>query len=71
MEPALKWSQGKSIINSINLEDGEERFETVVPLARRYGAALVVGCIDEDPEQGMAVTRERKLEVARRSSHAC
>ena len=48
----LKWCQGKSILNSINLEDGEERFEAVVPLAQRYGAALVVGTIDEDPEHG-------------------
>ncbi|MCI0652658.1 MAG: homocysteine S-methyltransferase family protein, partial [Planctomycetes bacterium] len=67
IEAALRLSQGKSIINSINLEDGEERFEHVVPLARKYGAAMVVGCIDEDPVQGMAVTVERKLEVARRS----
>jgi len=67
LELGLKWSQGKSILNSINLEDGEERFRTVVPLAQRYGAALVVGTIDEDPENGMAVTRDRKLEVARRS----
>jgi 5-methyltetrahydrofolate--homocysteine methyltransferase len=67
LELGLKWSQGKSILNSINLEDGEERFRTVVPLARSYGAALVVGTIDEDPENGMAVTRQRKLEVARRS----
>ena len=67
MELGLKWSQGKSILNSINLEDGEARFQAVVPLAQRYGAALVVGTIDEDPENGMAVTRDRKLEVARRS----
>ena len=67
IEEALKYCQGKGIINSVNLEDGEERFEQVVPLAREYGAALVVGCIDEDPESGMAVTRERKLEIARRS----
>lgn len=67
IEMSLSWSQGKAIINSINLEDGEERFESVVPLARRYGAALVVGTIDEDPEQGMAVSRERKLAVAERS----
>ena len=67
VEASLVWSQGKSLINSINLEDGEERFDQIVPLALRYGAALVVGCIDEDPEQGMAVTRERKLEIARRS----
>ncbi|WP_107841091.1 methionine synthase [Metasolibacillus meyeri] len=64
MEEALKFSQGKAIINSINLEDGEERFDAVVPLVKKYGASLVVGTIDE---QGMAVTRERKLEVAERS----
>src|SRR4029078_5082971 len=49
---------------SINLEDGRSRFEKVVPLARRFGAALVVGLIDE---KGMAVDVERKVEVARRS----
>jgi 5-methyltetrahydrofolate--homocysteine methyltransferase len=64
MERALAWCQGKSILNSINLEDGRARFERVVPLARTWGAALVVGAIDE---QGMAVTAARKLEVARRS----
>jgi 5-methyltetrahydrofolate--homocysteine methyltransferase len=64
VERALTYCQGKAIINSINLEDGEERFHKVVPLARRYGAALIVGCIDET---GMAVTRGRKLEVAERS----
>ena len=67
LEEALKLLQGKSIINSINLEDGEARFEAVVPLAKRFGAALVVGCIDEDKEQAQAVTRQRKLEVALRS----
>jgi len=61
---ALTYCQGKAIINSVNLEDGEERFHKVVPLARRFGAALVVGCIDET---GMAVSRARKLEVAERS----
>ncbi len=67
IEHAFTLVPGKPIINSINLEDGEERFHRIVPLARRFGAALVVGCIDEDPVQGMAVTKERKLEVARRS----
>ncbi len=67
IELALTYCQGKAIINSVNLEDGLERFQQIVPLAKRYGAALVVGCIDEDPDQGMAVTRERKVEVARRS----
>jgi len=67
IEESLKRTQGKSLINSINLEDGEERFQKVVPLARRYGAALVVGCIDDDKQQAQAVTRQRKLEVAQRS----
>ncbi len=67
IEEALKRTPGKSLINSINLEDGEERFQRVVPLARRYGAALVVGCIDDDKQQAQAVTHERKLAVAERS----
>ncbi len=64
MERALTYCQGKAVLNSINLEDGRSRFDKVVPLARRFGAALVVGAIDE---KGMAVTVERKVEVARRS----
>src|SRR6266851_3705691 len=48
-------------------EKFEERFELVVPLIRTYGAAVVVGCIDEDKQQGMAVTRQRKLAVAERT----
>ncbi len=67
IEEALTYCQGKAIINSVNLEDGEERFEKVVPLARKFGAALVVGTIDDDPDQGMGVTRKRKLEIAERS----
>ncbi|HCF56680.1 MAG TPA: methionine synthase, partial [Myxococcales bacterium] len=61
---ALTWCQGKSIINSVNLEDGERRFEEITRLARRFGAALVVGSIDE---RGQAIDRQRKLEIARRS----
>lgn len=67
IERALSYCQGKSIINSINLEDGLEKFERVAPLARKYGAALIVGCIDEDKHQAQAITRERKLEIALRS----
>ena len=67
IERALVWCQGKSIINSVNLEDGEEKFEFVCPLARAYGAALIVGTIDEDKVQAQAFTRERKLAVAQRS----
>jgi 5-methyltetrahydrofolate--homocysteine methyltransferase len=64
VEAALTYSQGKAIINSINLEDGEKRFEKIVPLARRFGAAVVVGCIDE---RGQAIKAADKLAVARRS----
>ena len=69
LEVALRHCQGKSIVNSINLEDGEERFEKVVPLLRTYGGAVIVGCIDEDKRQGMAVTRQRKLAIAERSHY--
>jgi 5-methyltetrahydrofolate--homocysteine methyltransferase len=64
IELGLKFSQGKAIINSINLEDGLTRFEEVVPLLRTYGAAVVVGTIDE---KGMALAREKKLKVAKRA----
>ncbi|MGB6848365.1 MAG: homocysteine S-methyltransferase family protein, partial [Thermoanaerobaculia bacterium] len=64
MERALTWCQGKSVLNSINLEEGRSRFDRVIPLANRFGAAVIVGMIDEP---GMAVSVERKLEVARRS----
>ena len=64
IEEALKFSQGKAIINSINLEDGEERFDAVMPLVKKYGASVVVGTIDET---GMAIDSRTKLEVAKRS----
>ncbi|MGA2134953.1 MAG: methionine synthase [Bryobacteraceae bacterium] len=67
MELALTYCQGKSIINSINLEDGEEKFERTCPIAKAYGAALIAGCIDEDKQQAQAFTRERKLAVAQRT----
>src|SRR5215467_2592015 len=67
VELALTYCQGKSLINSINLEDGEEKLERTCPVARKYGAALVVGCIDEDKQQAQAFTRERKLAIAERS----
>ncbi|MBI4229284.1 MAG: methionine synthase [Planctomycetes bacterium] len=63
IEEALKWIGGKALINSINLEDGEERMEKVCPLARRYGAGVVALTIDET---GMAKTAARKVEVAER-----
>nr|WP_206919074.1 methionine synthase [Alicyclobacillus suci] len=64
VEAALKRVQGKCIINSTNLEDGEARLATYANLARTYGAALVVGTIDE---QGMAVSRLRKVDIALRT----
>ena len=67
VERALELVPGKPIVNSVNLEDGEERLGKVARLARRRGAALVVGCIDDDPRQGMAIAATRKLEVARRA----
>src|SRR5690606_20255675 len=64
IELALKPVQGKAILNSINLEDGESKFEKVVPLIHKYGAAVVCILIDE---RGQAVSREAKLEVATRA----
>jgi 5-methyltetrahydrofolate--homocysteine methyltransferase len=60
---ALEHVPGRAIINSINMENGRQRIDAVVPLAKTHGAALVALTID--PE-GMAKTRERKLEVARK-----
>ena len=63
VEEALKRIPGKPIINSINLEDGEKRTSLVLPMARRYGAAVIALTIDE---QGMALTADRKVAIAHR-----
>ena len=63
VEEALKRIPGKAIINSINLEDGEKRTSKVLPMAKRYGAALIALTIDEE---GMALTAERKVAIAHR-----
>jgi 5-methyltetrahydrofolate--homocysteine methyltransferase len=63
IEEALKRVPGKAIINSINLEDGEKRTGQVLPLARKYGAAVICLTIDES---GMALTAERKAAIAKR-----
>ena len=63
LEAGLERTAGRAIINSINLEDGGERARRVLALAREHGAAVVGLTIDE---RGMALTAERKLEVARR-----
>ncbi len=64
MEAGLKVAGGKCILNSTNYEDGDERFFKVLELARSYGAAVVVGTIDEE---GMARTAERKFAIAQRA----
>ena len=71
IERALTYCQGKSIINSINFEDGEEKFHKVLPLVKRFGAAIVIGSIDEDKQQAQAITRERKLAIAQRARDYC
>ena len=63
IEEALKRIPGKPVINSINLEDGEKRTSQVLPMARRYGAAVVALTIDEE---GMALTADRKVAIAKR-----
>jgi 5-methyltetrahydrofolate--homocysteine methyltransferase len=63
VEEALKRIPGRAIINSINLEDGEKRTSKVLPMAKRYGAAVIALTIDED---GMALTAEKKTAIAKR-----
>lgn len=64
MEAGLEHAGGKCILNSTNYEDGEPRFKKVIELAKRYGAGVVIGTIDEE---GMARTADRKFEIARRA----
>ncbi len=63
IEEALQRIGGKAIVNSINLEDGEERIDKILPLCKNYGAAVIALTIDE---KGMAKTAAAKLGVARR-----
>ena len=67
IKESLKLCPGKIIINSINLEDGEDKFKDIIPHAKNFGASIIIGCIDEDKEQAQAITRQRKLEIAKRS----
>jgi len=66
LEAGLKHAPGKCIINSANFEDGDHKFGEACSLARKYGAALVIGSIDEDKEASMARTADRKLAIAER-----
>ncbi len=63
MEEALRCIGGRAIVNSINMEDGEERMAKVLPLCKKHGAAVVALTIDE---AGMAKTAPRKFEIAQR-----
>ncbi len=64
IEAGLKCLQGKGVVNSISLKEGEEKFKETAKLVRRYGAAVVVMAFDE---QGQADSYERRLEICQRS----
>jgi len=64
LEAGLRCIQGKGVVNSISLKEGEETFERQARLIRRYGAAVVVMAFDED---GQAVTSERKVAILSRA----
>ncbi|KKI46374.1 methionine synthase [Hafnia alvei] len=64
IEKGLKCIQGKGIVNSISMKEGEEKFIEHARKVRRYGAAMVVMAFDE---VGQADTRERKIEICRRA----
>jgi 5-methyltetrahydrofolate--homocysteine methyltransferase len=64
MEAGLKVAGGKCLLNSTNYEDGEPRFLKVLELAKKYGAGVIIGTIDED---GMARTAEKKFQIAQRA----
>ncbi len=63
IEEALKAYPGSALVNSINMENGRERIDAVMPLVVKYGAAVIALTIDPI---GMAKTAERKLEIARK-----
>jgi 5-methyltetrahydrofolate--homocysteine methyltransferase len=67
MEAGLKVAGGKCLLNSTNYEDGEERFLKVLELAKKYGAGVVIGTIDEE---GMGRTADKKLAIAKRAYDA-
>ena len=64
IEAGLKCIQGKGIVNSISLKEGEEKFIEQAKLVRRYGAAVIVMAFDE---KGQADTKERKVEICTRA----
>jgi 5-methyltetrahydrofolate--homocysteine methyltransferase len=65
---ALEQTPGRAVVNSVNLEAGEDKLNLVAPLAHEHGAALIALTIDE---VGMAKTAERKVEIAERIVKLC
>jgi 5-methyltetrahydrofolate--homocysteine methyltransferase len=65
IEAGLKCVQGKSVVNSLSLKEGEDEFRRRARLVKNYGAAVVVMAFDEE---GQATTVERRLEICRRAS---
>ncbi|MCV2402753.1 methionine synthase [Marinomonas sp. C2222] len=64
LEAGLKWIQGKGVVNSISIKEGEDKFREQARTLMKYGAAVIVMAFDE---VGQADTRERKIEICRRS----
>lgn len=66
IEAGLKCLQGRSVVNSISLKEGEEEFKRQARLVRKYGAAVIVMAFDEN---GQADSRDRKIEICQRAYH--
>lgn len=66
IEAGLRLAGGKCIVNSVNLEDGEEKLQAICPLLKKHAAAVVALTIDEHPEEAMAKTADRKIAIATR-----
>jgi 5-methyltetrahydrofolate--homocysteine methyltransferase len=66
IESGLKCLQGKGIVNSISLKEGEEEFRQRARMIKRYGSAVIVMAFDEE---GQAVTADRKVEICTRACH--
>src|SRR5690242_16462340 len=68
IQAALETYPGRAIVNSINMENGRQRIEAVLPLVQEHGAAVVALTIDQE---GMGKTAERKFEIAQRIHQIC
>ena len=64
IERGLQWTQGKAVVNSISLKEGEEQFKEQARTARKYGAAVIVMAFDED---GQADTLQRRKDICQRA----